>query len=128
MTIGLTLAGTGLLLLTRIGVGTSFLLVIGFYVTFRTTREHVKAKVDEAKEKIEELKTTALSAARSDGASEPAAAAAASTAEAAKGTLEQLQGVIAALPEATRFPALLILVGTALMSVATVQFGGHSLF
>jgi cell division septum initiation protein DivIVA len=69
-------------------VGTTLLLVgvvIGFYVTFKSTREHVKAKVDEAKQKIEELKTTALSAARADSASEPAAAAAASTAEAAKG-------------------------------------------
>jgi hypothetical protein len=112
-------------------VGTVLLLVgvvIGFYVTFKATREHVTAKVDEARQKIDELKTTAVSAARSDSASEPAAAAAASTAEAAKGTLEQLQGVIAALPEATRFPGLLILVGTILMSVATVQFGGHSLF
>jgi predicted histidine transporter YuiF (NhaC family) len=112
-------------------VGTVLLLVgvvIGFYVTFRNTRAQIQTKVEEAKQRIEELKTTALSAARADSASEPAAAAAASTAEAAKGTLEQLQGIIAALPEATRFPALLILVGTALMSVATVQFGGHSLF
>jgi hypothetical protein len=112
-------------------VGTVLLLVgvvIGFYVTFKTTGEHMKTKVDEAKQKIEELKTTAVSAARADSADEPAAAAAASTAEAAKSTLEQLQGIIAALPEATRFPGLLILVGAVLMSVATVQFGGHSLF
>lgn len=112
-------------------VGTALLLVgvvIGFYVTFKNTREHMQTKVDEAKQKIDELKVTAVSAAKSDKANEPAAAAAASTAEAAKGSLEQIQGIIAALPEATRFPGLLILVGTALMSVATVQFGGHSLF
>jgi hypothetical protein len=112
-------------------VGTVLLLVgvaLGFYVTFKKTGEHVQAKVDEAKQKIDELKTTAVSSARADSASEPAAAAAASTAEAAKSTLEEVQGIIAALPEATRFPGLLILVGTVLMSVATVQFGGHSLF
>jgi hypothetical protein len=112
-------------------IGTALLLggvFIGLYVTFKTAREHVRSKVDEARRKIDELKTTAVSAAQSDRASEPAAAAAASTAEAAKSSLEQLQGIIAALPEAMRFPGLLILVGAILMSVATVQFGGHSLF
>jgi predicted histidine transporter YuiF (NhaC family) len=112
-------------------VGTALLVVgvvIGFYVTFRTAREQVQTKVDEAKRKVEELKTTAVAAARADSASAPAAAAAASTADSAKSTLEELQGIIAALPEAVRFPGLLILVGTVLMSVATVQFGGHSLF
>jgi hypothetical protein len=116
---------------TCFAVGTGLLLVgvvIGFYVTFTAAREHVQTKVDEAKRKIEELKTTAVSAAQADRASEPAAAVAASTADAAKSTLEELQGIIAALPEAMRFPGLLILVGTVLMSVATVQFGGHSLF
>jgi predicted histidine transporter YuiF (NhaC family) len=112
-------------------VGTVLLLVgviIGFYVTFKKAGEHAQKKVDEAKQRIEELRMTAVSAARADNASEPAAAAAASTAAAAKSTLEELQGIIAALPEAMRFPGLLILVGTVLMSVATVQFGGHSLF
>ena len=112
-------------------LGTVLLLVgvvLGFYVTFRSTREHVKAKMEQAKQKIDELKATAVSSAKADSANEPAAAAAASTAEAAKGTLEEVQGIIAALPEAARFPGLLILVGTVLMSVATVQFGGHSLF
>jgi uncharacterized protein YneF (UPF0154 family) len=112
-------------------VGTVLLLVgvvIGFYVTFKRTTEDMKQKVDEAKQWIDELKVTAVTAAETDKASQPAAAAAASTAEAAKSTLEQLQGIIAALPEATRFPGLLILVGAVLMSVATVQFGGHSLF
>lgn len=112
-------------------VGTVLLLVgvvIGFYVTFKKTTEDMKQKVDEAKQWIDELKVTAVTAAETDKASQPAAAAAASSAEAAKSTLEQLQGIIAALPEATRFPGLLILVGAVLMSVATVQFGGHSLF
>jgi len=112
-------------------VGTVLLFVgviIGFYVTFKKAGEHVQTKVDEAKQRIEELKTAAVSAAQADSPSQPAAAAAASTAEAAQSTLEELQGIIAALPEAMRFPGLLILVGTVLMSVATVQFGGHSLF
>lgn len=61
-------------------------------------------------------------------AAENAAAGAATSAQAAKSAVEQIQGAVASLPENLRFAGLLILVGAALMSVATVQFGETSLF
>jgi len=48
--------------------------------------------------------------------------------ESASSTLKELSGIVGALPERTRFAGLLILVGTLLISVATIQFGGTSLF
>jgi hypothetical protein len=39
-----------------------------------------------------------------------------------------VQGIVAALPENLRFAGLLVLVGTVLMGVATIQFGGVSPF
>ena len=47
---------------------------------------------------------------------------------AAKSALEQVGGIVGALPENLRFSGLLLLVGTVLVSVATIQFGGTSLF
>jgi hypothetical protein len=47
---------------------------------------------------------------------------------AAKTAVEQISGVVGALPENLRFSGLLLLVGTVLVSVATIQFGGTSLF
>jgi hypothetical protein len=57
-----------------------------------------------------------------------AAAEAESAAGAAKSAVEQISGVVGALPENLRFSGLLLLVGTVLVSVATIQFGGTSLF
>ena len=48
--------------------------------------------------------------------------------EAAKSALEQVGSIVASLPENLRFAGLLVLVGAVLMSVATIQFGGTSLF
>ena len=53
---------------------------------------------------------------------------AASSAEAAASALEQVAGIVGSLPERVRFAGLLVLVGTVLVSVATIQFGGTSLF
>jgi len=52
----------------------------------------------------------------------------AASADAAKSALEQVQGIVGALPENLRFAGLLVLIGTLLISVATVQFGHISLF
>jgi hypothetical protein len=65
--------------------------------------------------------------ASTEAATEAVAAAGAST-EAASTALQQVQGIVAALPENLRFAGLLIVVGTVLMGVATVQFGKVSLF
>ena len=48
--------------------------------------------------------------------------------EGAKTAFEQVEGIVASLPQNLRFAGLLVLVGTALIGVATIQFGGVSLF
>ncbi len=103
-------------------------VVIGLFLTFWRKTQEVKQKVEEAKSKVEELKQTAMSGSMKATADESAAASAQTTAAEAKSTLEEIGGIVGALPENLRFAGLLILVGTVLMSVATVQFGGHSLF
>lgn len=59
---------------------------------------------------------------------EEAAERASASAETASSAIEQVGSVIASLPERLRFAGLLVLVGTVLISVGTVQFGGTSLF
>lgn len=86
-------------------------------------------EVEKARLEITQLASANLTAGGPD--TSPATAAADSAAQAtqeAKSAVEQIQGTIAALPENVRFPGFLVLVGAALMSVATVQFGGISLF
>jgi hypothetical protein len=118
-------------------------VVLGFAVSFRQARrsaDEARKKLDEATAKLEEARghilrtSSAVASADLEGvgdstaeATEAVGAAGTST-EQAKSALEQVQGILAALPENLRFAGLLILVGTVLMSVATVQFGGVSLF
>ena len=100
------------------------------------TRE-AKARLAEARASLEEAKRRiewSTSAAGEEslagdaaGATEAAEAASEST-EAAGTALEQVEGIVASLPENLRFAGLLVLVGTVLIGVATVQFGGVSLF
>jgi hypothetical protein len=123
------------------------LLATGVFLGLRLSASGVRAKADEAKAKAEEaqarladarghIEQTSAAVAGSDlegvdasteAATEAVEAAGAST-EAATSALEQVQGIVAALPENLRFAGLLIVVGTVLMGVATVQFGGVSLF
>ncbi len=128
------------------GLGVLVLLAgvaIGLWTSLRQTSVkavEAKAKLEEASAKIDEVKShierTASAAAASNlestttSAADATAAAnaAGESAEAAKSALEQVQGILAALPENLRFAGLLILVGTVLIGVATIQFGGVSLF
>jgi hypothetical protein len=103
-------------------------VLIGLALTFWKRTQDVKQKVEEAKDKVDQLKATAMSGSLKATADQEAAASAESMAAEAKSTLEEIGGIVGALPENLRFAGLLILVGTVLMSVATVQFGGHSLF
>lgn len=118
--------GLGVLILltgVRIGLGLSFAKTKkGF------SAKDAKAKVEDASAKVQALKTQAMTAALSPTSDSSAADAASSGANAVKGTLEDISSILSALPENLRFAGLLILIGTVLMSVATVQFGGHSLF
>jgi hypothetical protein len=102
--------------------------------------EEAKAKLEQARAKIQEARghiqrtTTAVAESGREsptvGAAEAnaAAEAAGESTAAAQTALEQVQGIVASLPENLRFAGLLVLVGTVLMGVATVQFGGVSLF
>jgi FtsZ-interacting cell division protein ZipA len=118
-------------------------VAIGLWTSFRKapqTAEQAKAKLEEAHAKIDEARAQieesasavaesnleSFTASAADATS--AAEAAGASAEAAKSAFEQVQGIVAALPENLRFAGLLVLVGTVLMGVATIQFGGVSLF
>lgn len=48
--------------------------------------------------------------------------------EEAKGKFSEIGSLVGSLPEHLRYAGLLIVVGAALIGVATVQFGGTSLF
>jgi len=110
-------------------------LVIGIYVGLSTSLkgttdtakeklEVAKESLDSAKGKIEETKA----AVPDTEDAETAGGAADAAADKAKSALEQASDIISALPENLRFAGLLILIGTILMGVATIQFGGVSLF
>ena len=103
-------------------------VVIGLALTFRKATKHVEHTMRQLRNKVDELKDTAVSGSMSARADEQAAATAEAKAADVKSALDEVSGIVAALPENLRFAGLLILVGAALMSVATVQFGGHSIF
>jgi FtsZ-interacting cell division protein ZipA len=116
-----------------IGLWTSFRQVPQKTTAARAKLEEASARIDEARAHIEESTTAAAdsnleSFTASAAEATTSAAAAGRSAEAAKSALEQVQGIVAALPENLRFAGVLILVGTVLMGVATIQFGGVSLF
>ena len=103
-------------------------VVIGLALTFRKATKDVQEKVMKLRAQVDDLKETAVGGSLRATADEGAASTAETKAAEAKSTLDEISGIVGALPENLRFAGLLILVGTALMSVATVQFGGHSLF
>jgi hypothetical protein len=86
--------------------------------------EKAKVKIDETKAHLEQATVPGLEAGQATGSVQ----AAAGTADAAKSALEQVSGIVGSLPEPVRFAGMLVLVGAVLMSVATIQFGGVSLF
>ena len=103
-------------------------VVIGLALTFRKATKQVEHKMRQVRHKVDELRDTAVSGSMSARADDHAAASAEAKAGEVKSALDEVSGIVAALPENLRFAGLLILVGAALMSVATVQFGGHSIF
>jgi hypothetical protein len=128
------------------GVGIVVLLigvVIGLWTSLarpsKKTEEAI-AKLDEAKARIGEaqahIERTTSAAASADlegfNATAPnmteSVEAAGESTEAAGTALEQVESIVGSLPENLRFAGLLVLVGTVLMGVATIQFGGVSLF
>jgi uncharacterized membrane protein len=103
-------------------------IAIGTYLSLSKSTKDVKKKVDEAKNQVDALQASAVSSSLTAEADQNAADQAQTQAAAAKGTLDEISSIIGSLPENLRFAGLLVLVGVALMSVATVQFGGQSIF
>jgi disulfide bond formation protein DsbB len=106
-------------------------IAIGIYLSLsKSTKdaEDVKKKVDEAKKQVDALQASAVSSSLTAAPNQEAADQAQTQAAAAKSTLDEISSIIGSLPENLRFAGLLVLVGVALMSVATVQFGGQSIF
>ena len=121
------------------GLGVAVLIagvVVGLVTSLKKAPEATKQKIDEAKDKIDETKSNLAAAQAQAGAGGAAAAAgapaaadaAATSADAAKTALEQVGDIVGSLPENLRFAGLLVLIGAVLMSVATIQFGGTSIF
>lgn len=92
------------------------------------TKEDIKKKADQAKTQIEQLTQQAVKAANTDAKDTAAATESKEKGDAAASTVKDLEGLLKALPERLRFAGFLIIFGALLMSVATVQFGGHSIF
>jgi hypothetical protein len=103
-------------------------VVIGFALSFRKATKDVQERVMRLRGQVDDLRETAVTGSLRATADEGAASTAEAKAAEVKSTLDEISGIVGALPENLRFAGLLILVGTVLMSVATVQFGGHSLF
>ena len=122
--VGVLLVAAGVLAGFRANIGTA------------TARE----KIDDAKKQVDDAKKQAHTAAQllqQEGVGDPqkvgsaaksATKAASDSADAAKSALEQAGSIISSLPENLRFAGMLVLLGTILMSVATIQFGGTSIF
>jgi len=102
-------------------------LITGLILSFRKVSEDVKKKVDDATAQLDELKGQAVAGVRM-AADEDTAKAVEEKADQVKSTLGEISSLVGSLPEHLRFAGLSVLVGAVLMSVATVQFGGHSIF
>ncbi len=108
-------------------------VALGLLLSLRETNAGVSAKDAQAKIKaatatVNTLTANAVQAARTVGADDSTATKVGSEGGTAASTLKEVEGIIGALPERIRFSAVLILIGALLMSVATVQFGGHAIF
>ena len=103
-------------------------VVIGLALTFRKATKQVEHKMRQVRAKVDELTETAVSGSLHSHADHEAAATAEAAGADVKSALDEVSGIVGALPENLRFAGLLVLVGAALMSVATVQFGGHAIF
>jgi hypothetical protein len=100
---------------------------IGGFLSWTKAPADAKKALDTAKTKVEDTQKQ-LASGRTGGLEAAGAGSAAASADAAKSALDQVQGIVSSLPENLRFAGMLVLIGAVLMSVATIQFGGVSLF
>ena len=115
-----------------LGIGVLLTGVIkGTLIDHDVATKDAKKKIEEAAKKIDETKThITLTTAEGlpAGGADAQVSAAQDSADEARSALEQVGDIVGALPEKLRFSGLLVLIGTVLMSVATIQFGHISLF
>lgn len=107
--------------------------VLGFVrtVAVRGSTDDAKARIETAGRSLEAMQTAMLRAKDAAPGSQTAEDAGQHATEAmstAKSALDQAAAIVSALPENLRFAGLLALIGTVLVSVATIQFNGVSLF
>lgn len=103
--------------------------VIGLIKYFENpSATKVQAAAAAAKAQVGLLSSQAVASANTDAVDPNAATTATTVESSAKSAIEDLANIISAFPNELRFPVFLILVGGLVMSVATVQFGGHSIF
>lgn len=117
----------GIVLVAGVMVGLGLRLRLGKTASGVSAKD-ASEKVETLKGKVEALSTTAIENAKSATTSERAVSDAKSQGDEVQSVLQDIGGIVSALPENLRFAGLLVLVGTVLMSVATTQFGGHALF
>lgn len=90
--------------------------------------DDAQQRIQDTRQQLDNLEAGGLEAAGdlagADRQLRQAAADAETSAGASKSVLEQVSGIVGALPENLRFTGMLVLVGTVLVSVATIQFGG----
>jgi chromosome segregation ATPase len=91
--------------------------------------DNAQQRIQDTRQQLDNLEAVGLEAAGDlagvDRQLRQAAADAETSAGAAKSALEQVRGILGALPENLRF-GMLVLVGTVLVNVATIQFGNTS--
>jgi hypothetical protein len=100
-------------------------LLLGLYLG--TIAAPAKAKEDKAKLAAAKAEHHAAALKMQAAGGENQGVAAMAVAQ-SKTAAEQIGSIVGSLPEYQRFPGLLVLLGAAMMGVATIQFGGTSLF
>jgi hypothetical protein len=103
-------------------------VITGFDLSSRKVTSDVQRKVNEASATIDQLRSAAVAGALNAATDQESASTAEDKAEEVKSKLGEIGSLVGSLPEHLRFAGLLILIGAVLMSVATVQFGGQSIF
>jgi hypothetical protein len=142
MTLPLALAGAGIVGVICLVVGILVLgagILMGFWIAPRRAAGQAQTKLEQASHEIDNamqhleatMAASAGSTTETKGDATPAwtaADAARQSTDAAMTALGQVQSIVAALPVNLRFAGVLVLIGTVLIGVATMQFGGVSLF
>jgi hypothetical protein len=104
---------------------------VGLWTSLRDAPAAQKEKLKDAETKLDQAKGSverAVAGAPGVKTTDEAAKDATKAIDEAQSAIQQVGAIVASLPENLRFAGLLVLIGAVLMGVATIQFGGTSLF